>query len=261
MKFCFFGNISGALKGQTPGGGELQVCLLASALALKGHEIIIIDPSASESFITPEGVKLINIPKWNKGSRGLRLFLYRIPALWKILAEQHADYYYIRMRAYMHLIPYLVAKKTGGKSIQAIACDLDVLCFREKFNYEYKKRFDLFSFLTNDLPNDIVNDYLLKKSDYIVLQHSGQKLLPDSVRGKIVIFPNIIDYSNLPIVKHSSKGYFIHVGTLTILKGADNLLKLINILDDSIIILIVGLPNDEKSKKIYGELQKKRTLF
>ena len=39
MKFCFFGNVAEALKGRTPGGGELQIALLAKALALKGHDV------------------------------------------------------------------------------------------------------------------------------------------------------------------------------------------------------------------------------
>ncbi len=67
MKFCFIGDFSGALKGRTPGGGQLQVALLAKALALKGHEVVIVDPGSSESFITAEGIKLINVPDWNKG--------------------------------------------------------------------------------------------------------------------------------------------------------------------------------------------------
>ena len=90
MKFCFFGNISGALKGHTCGGGELQIALLARALALKGEEVVIIDPSSKESFITKEGVKLINIPDWDRGLRGIRLFFYRSPLWKKGVREQKA---------------------------------------------------------------------------------------------------------------------------------------------------------------------------
>jgi hypothetical protein len=110
MKFCFFGNISNSLQGQTKGGGELQIALLAKALVLKGHEVVIIDPYASESFVTEEGIQLVNVPAWNKGVRGIRLFQYRIPALYKLLKAQMADYYYVRMRSYMHLITYKAAK-------------------------------------------------------------------------------------------------------------------------------------------------------
>ena len=33
MKICFWGDIAGALTGNTSGGGELQIALLAKALA------------------------------------------------------------------------------------------------------------------------------------------------------------------------------------------------------------------------------------
>jgi glycosyltransferase involved in cell wall biosynthesis len=260
MKFCFFGNISGALKGQTPGGGELQIALLAKALALKGHEVVIIDPYSNESFVTEEGVKLINLPDWNKGPKGIRLFLYRIPALKKILVEQNADYYYVRMRAYLHLIPYLASKKTKGKFIIAMAHDLDVSGFRKKFKYKYKTNFNLFKFFTLELPNDLVFNYLLKRSDYIILQHSGQMLKPNSVKGKVIIFPNIFDFRNLPAIENSSEDYFIHPGTLTILKGASNLYQLINILDKKNSIVVVGQTGDNKSKTIYNCLNKKENV-
>ena len=254
MKFCFFGEISGALKGKTKGGGELQVALLARALAIEGHEVVIIDPFSVESFITIEGVKLITVPNWNKGIGGIRMFLYRIPALWKIFAKQNADFYYVRMRSYLHLIPYIVSKKTGGKFIQAIACDLDVLSVREKFKYDYKASFKLFKFLTVYLPNDLVFNYLLKRADYVILQHAGQLLRSTSIYGKMVIFANIIDCSNLPVVKNTTKNYFIHVGDLTMLKGSDNLYQLIKIIDKKNSIIIVGEPKDSKSEIIFKKL-------
>ena len=256
MKFCFIGDFSGALKGHTPGGGQLQVALLAKALALKGHEVVIVDPGSSESFITPEGVKLISVPDWDKGLRGVRLFLYRIPRLKKILLEQNADYYYVRMRTYMHLLPFWASKKTKGKFIIATACDLDVLNHFSKFKYDYKPRFNLFRFLTVDFPNDLVYNYLLKKADFVILQHSGQKINQNSAKGKIAIFPNIFDFSNIKVLENTNNEYFIHVGTLNILKGSQNLYDLINALDKNISIVIVGQPTDKKSENLYKKLQK-----
>ena len=43
MKICFWGNIAGALKAKPDGGGELQIALLAKALAKAGHEVVVID--------------------------------------------------------------------------------------------------------------------------------------------------------------------------------------------------------------------------
>ena len=174
MKFCFFGEISEALKGHTKGGGELQIALLAKALVLNGHDVVVVDPYSKESFVTYEGIQLINLPGWNKGIRGLRLFFNRIPKLRKLLINQKADYYYVRMRSYLHIIPYWAARKNKSKFILGIACDLDLLSFGKKFKYEYKANFNLFKLLTVHIPADIAHDYLLRKSDYVILQHSGQ---------------------------------------------------------------------------------------
>jgi glycosyltransferase involved in cell wall biosynthesis len=255
MKFCFFGNIAGALKGKTEGGAELQISLLARALALKGHEVVIVDPYSSESFVNKEGIRVVNIPDWDKGVKGIRLFRYRIPALKKIFLQQNADFYYVRMRSYLHLFPYLVAKKINSKLIIATAHDLDLLPFYKKFKYEYKPKFNLLKFITLQLPNDFIFNYLIKHSDYVLLQHKGQKDYLKSVKGKVVVFPNIFDFGNLSKVINSKNHYFIYPGTLNILKGSENLKQLIKILDKKISIVIVGQPKDRKTKKIYDELK------
>ena len=261
MKFCFFGNISNSLKGQTAGGGELQVALLAKALAIKGHQVVIIDPYSGESFVTEEGIKLINIPGWNKGIMGIRLFQYRIPLLYKLLKEQKADYYYARMRSYFHLLSYKAAKKNGGKFIIGLAHDLDVASFRKRFRYEYQPKFSLTKFLALWLPNDMVFDYLLKKSDYITLQHTGQMTGRLTQSRKTALFPNIFNYNNLPSINNGNGDYYVHVGSMTILKGTANLFELISIVKKSDKIIIVGQPCDSKSEKIYGLLKKKENVI
>jgi len=255
MKFCFFGNITKAIKGLTPGGAELQISLLARALALKGHSVIIIDPYSNEDFITAEGIKVITVRNWNNGIRGFRLFSSRIPGLWKLLIEQKADFYYVRMRSYYHLINYFACRKVGGKFIQAIAHDLDVSNYWQKFKHESKKRFNLFRFLTIALPNDITLHFLLKNADYVLLQHSGQNIGFSGDKPKVKIFPNLINTRSITVVKESSKSDYIHVGSLSVLKGSENLYKLIQIIDKSYRIIIVGQPTDKISVKIIQKLR------
>lgn len=260
MKFCFFGYISCAVKGQTIGGGELQIYLLAKALALQGHEVIIIDPYAEEPINTSEGINLITVPNWNKGWRGLRMFFYRIPSLFKVFREQNADFYYVRMRSYIHLIPYLISKRTGRKFIQAIASDIDVLSESKKIKYEYKTKFNFFKFLTQELPNDLVFKFLLNVSDFVLLQHNGQKFKSISSKKNQVIFQNIIDLKNIPYKSNPKKDYYLYVGAITMLKGADKLLDLINIVDDSIHFVIVGSPSGDEPKFFYEELKRKKNV-
>ncbi len=256
MKFCFFGNISNSLQGQTKGGGELQIALLAKALVLKGHEVVIIDPYAVKSFTTEEGIQLLNVPAWNKGIRGIRLFQYRIPALYKLLKTQMADYYYVRMRSYMHLLTYKAAQRNGAKFIIGLAHDLDVASFSEKFKYEYKPKFNLINFLTLWLPSDIVFNYLLRKADHITLQHIGQQPSSPSVQKKAQIFPTIFYYNSKPVVGNKVNDYFIHVGSMTILKGTANLHELVKIIGTKSKVVIVGQPCDNKSEEIYKSLAK-----
>jgi len=259
MKFCFFGNISGALRGKTQGGAELQIALLAKALALKGHEVVIIDPYSNESFVTNEGVKLINIPEWNKGIKVFRLFWNRLPALKKIFLEQKADYYYARMRTYFHFLSYQASRKLKTKFILGIAHDVDILSIRDKLKYQYSGNFNFFNYFTLDLLNDLVFHYLLKRADYITIQHSGQ-VIPHSTRGKVVLFPNIFDDSNLPVIENPSRDYYIHVGTLTMIKGITNLYQLAGILDKKCTIVIVGDAGDKKSKSVLEKFYKDQNV-
>lgn len=261
MKICLWGDVAAALKGSTKGGGELQTALRAKALAIAGHEVVIIDPYVKESFITDDGVSVISVPDFNKGFRGIRLFWYRIPALWKLFTEQKADFYYITMRNYFHLIPYFAARKTGGKLILAIASDLDLTSAGARFKYSYKPRFDLFGYLTLFVPNDLVFNYLLKKADYILLQHSGQKIRSNHIKGKVGIFPEIIDISTLPEVSVNAGDYFIQVGDVNLLKGVDKLYELIKSCDKKHSFMIVGRAKDRKSKAIFEQLAKMENVI
>lgn len=261
LKFCFFGEIAGALVGKTVGGAQIQVALLAKALALKGHEVVIIDPFASENFTTPEGIQLITVPEWSNGIVGLRMFTHRIPALYRLFKAQKADYYYVRARSYVNLTSYLAAKKNKGKFIHAIASDIDVFSLAGKFKHQYKASFHLPSYLFVQLPNDLALRYLLKKSDLVMLQHTGQYMKEESIKSRSVIFPNIIDHTSVSMVPNPTRDYFIHVGSLSILKGANNLYKLVEMLNPQQTIMVVGQPNGQRAKAIYEKLRTKKNVI
>jgi len=61
MRICFWGSVAEALKGKTGGGGELQIALLAKALAKKGHEVIVLDLDIHEEFVTNDGIKVLPV--------------------------------------------------------------------------------------------------------------------------------------------------------------------------------------------------------
>jgi hypothetical protein len=160
------------------------------------------------------------------------------------------------MRSYLHLISYFGAKKAKGKFLLALASDIDLLSFKDKYRLEYKANFKLLIYLTYWLPNDLVYKFLLKRADYVIRQHSGQQVENNSVRGKVVTFPNIVDLQNLPSANKSSLNYFIYVGSLTIMKGADKLYEIISGIHSENKIMVVGQPNDTAAVPIFEQISK-----
>ncbi|HOZ68296.1 MAG TPA: glycosyltransferase family 4 protein [Chitinophagaceae bacterium] len=256
MKFCFWGDIADAILGKTIGGGEIQIAQLARALARQGHEVVIIDFEAEESFSTEEGIKVKSVPGWNKGIPGLKILIHQIPVLYRMLKAEKADYYYVRMRSYFNITSYLAARKNKAKFIVALAHDLDVAGFRDRFRYEYKSRLSLKSFFTLYLPNDLVFDYTIRRADFITLQHKGQRLLSRRFRGKQQVFENIFDLNKVKDVVKQPGDFYVMAGSLTIMKGIGNLLELVKRMDKSVNLVVIGEPRGKMAEAVYNELKK-----
>jgi hypothetical protein len=137
MKICFWGDIGKALIGKTSGGGELQIALLAKALAKGGHEVVVIDSETISEFQTEDGIKVLPIRGWNKGISVLRTFTHRFPMLYTCLKEQKADVYYCRIRDSRHIIAYWAARKVKAKFILGLAEDLDIMKFRMRWKHYF----------------------------------------------------------------------------------------------------------------------------
>ena len=110
MKICFWGDIASAIKGNTNGGGQLQIMLLAKALALAGHEVVILDHEIEKEFKTDEGIMVLPIKGWNEGIRMIRTFTGRLPRLYADLKKQRADIYYCRIRDFRHIFAFWAAR-------------------------------------------------------------------------------------------------------------------------------------------------------
>ena len=255
MKICFFGKFTNAIKGQTQGGAQLQIALLAKALSLKNHQVTVIDPFAEEDFLSNDGIQIRKVPNWNKGIRGLRFFTTRVPSLFHLFKQQNTDYYFVTMRYYLYLIPFIISRKTKAKFILLIASDIDVLSLYKRYKFEYKGNIGLLKYLTLSLPNDLVFNYLLKHSDMVLFQHHDQKKLAGKLKNKSAIFHNILDLKNLPQMETLSEGYYIYVGSLTLLKGSEFLLTVAKSTPTKT-IMIVGQPRDAISETIFTELKK-----
>ena len=121
MKICFWGNIKGALTGNTDGGGELQIALLAKALTRGGHEVVVLDSQITEDFITEDGIKVFCIKGWNDGIRFIRTFTHRLPRLYWSMKNQKADIYYCRMRDFINILAFWASSKPEPLSLTLIS--------------------------------------------------------------------------------------------------------------------------------------------
>ncbi|HEX2921889.1 MAG TPA: glycosyltransferase family 4 protein [Bacteroidales bacterium] len=259
MKVCFWGNITGALIGKTEGGGELQIAFIAKALAASGNEVIIVDFEVNEDFITTDGIKIKSIRNWNKGIRILRTVTHRIPSLFKALAEQNADVYYCRIRDFRHIIAYRVARKLNSKFVLHMASDLDAMNLRSRLrSYYFYNRTTLWLFFSGILL-EIIQPWLLRHADLVLVQHSGQKKILVQKNIKPVVFYNMIDLSKIPAGKSYPHSDFVYVGWLDRRKGFPELFKLIE-LSPTHTFKIIGPPRDEIGLHYYEKLKSFRNV-
>jgi glycosyltransferase involved in cell wall biosynthesis len=254
MKICFWGNIGGALKGETDGGGELQLALLAKALAKGGHEVVIIDYEAKENYITADGIKVFKIDGWNKGIRIIRSLTHRLPQLYRSLKAQKAEVYYCRIRDFRHILAFWAARKVKAKFVLGLASDLDAMNFAKRFRYQHLVSVkDLWAFSSGILI-EIVYPFLLRKADLVLTQHQGQKNILEKKGIKSSIFPNLIDLSNLPIESESVRKDFIYIGWLSKRKGFPEFFEIVKKCPAQK-FKIIGPPCDKDGFLFYKKLK------
>jgi glycosyltransferase involved in cell wall biosynthesis len=272
MKICMWGNIASALEGKTDGGGQLQIALLAKALAKSGHEVIILDFEAKTDFVTADGIKVLPINGWNDGIRFIRFFTHRIPKLYLSLLAQKADVYYCRISDFRHILAFWASHKVHARFILGLASDRDVTSFLTRIKYQLSltDRGGLWWFTSNIL-TEIVYYYLLRRSDLVLAQHEGQKnlLIKKNIRSEI--FNNLIDLNEIPMVTNPNRQDFCYVGGLDKRKGIDTFFKLIE-KSPMHTFKIIGVPRDKtgflyfnklksfKNVKLLGKLPHSETL-
>lgn len=255
MKVCFWGNIAKALRDQTSGGGELQIALLAKALALAGNEVSVIDYETSEDYVTDEGIKIFKIKGWNNGIRLFRSFTHRLPNLYRTLKQQKADVYYCRIRDFRHILAYWAAKKVKGKFILGLASNLDVLNFKNRFKYQHSVSPGSVWAFSSGLLIELIYPYLLRNADLVLVQHAGQKevLLKKNIKSEIL--PNIIQTFESGIEENNHHKDFIYVGRLDKRKGFSKFFEVVNKASSRHSFKVIGEPSDEDAKFYFKQLQ------
>ncbi|MFA5973141.1 MAG: glycosyltransferase [Lentimicrobiaceae bacterium] len=254
MKICIWGNVGEALKGNTEGGGELQMALIAKALAKAGNDVVIIDFSIPEDFITSDGIRVLKINGWNEGIRIIRTFTHRLPNLYRSLKNQNADVYYCRIRDSRQILAYWAARTIKAKFILGLASDLDALGFMKRLKYDYLVKVrDLWWFF-NGILTEIVYPFLVRKSDLVIVQHEGQKKMIQNKCIKSELFANFINIDKIVVPANVTQKDFIFVGWLDKRKGFVELYELIK-KSPNHAFKIIGPPRDKTGHFYYEKLK------
>lgn len=227
MKICFWGKIADALTGNTFGGGELQIALIAKSLASRGHEVVVIDLDSTEEFQTKEGIKVMPVEGYNEGIKGLRTITHRIPALYSTFMKVRADIYYCRIREYRHIIVYMAARKVKGKFILGLASDLDILGIGKRWRHFYSSNVRDFWGVFNAILGELVYPFLLRNADLVLVQHQGQQDMLDRKKIGSRVLPNVINLNgfNPPEALYPSE--LVYVGSLDKRKGFEDFYNLV----------------------------------
>ena len=253
MKICFWGDIAGALTGNTPGGGELQIALLAKALVKGGHEVVVIDLKVHKDFVTKDGIKVFKIKGWNSGIPVIRFFTHRLPNIYRSLKTQKADIYYCRIRDFRHILAFWATRKVNAKFVLSLASDLDAVNFWQRLKYQYLvSELSLWS-LSNALLIEMVYPFLLRKADLILVQHEEQQKILARKNIKSYVFPNLIDLDE-PVSSNAHSDYFIYAGSLDKRKGFVKFFELIK-KTPNYFFKVVGQPRDKTGYLYYEKLK------
>lgn len=271
MRICFWGSVADALRGKTGGGGELQIALLAKALAWKGHEVIVLDLDTHTKFVTDDGITVIPVNGYNKGIRMIRTFTHRLPGLYSSFVNINADIYYCRIREYRHILTYMAAKKVKAKFVLGLASNLDILNFGSRWRHFYSSTVEDLWGVFNGIVTEFVYPYLLRRADYVLVQHDDQGNLLKKKGINHIVFPNLIDLNEIPTDTAATKKHFVYVGSLNKRKGFAEFYDLVKMLPSQS-FKVIGQPRDEtgalffakislcRNVKLLGRLNHKQTL-
>lgn len=254
MKICFWGKIADALKGNTYGGGELQIALIARSLASRGHEVVVVDLDIAEEFQTAEGINVVPVQGYNEGIKGLRTITHRIPALFSTFVKVKADVYYCRIREYRHIIVYLAARKVKAKFILGLASDLDILTVRKRWKHFYSSNVRDFWGVFNAVLGEMVYPFLLRKADLLLVQHQGQQELLKSKKIRSLVFHNLIDLNGQLCEKAFESTELVYVGSLDKRKGFADFYYLVTQTPDCS-YKVIGRTRDKTGEVLYDKLK------
>ncbi len=256
QRICLFcQRAAKVFDGAVSGGAELQVALLARALAGAGYTVALVDPLFAGPPSTVDGVALVGVPGWQLGVRGLRFFTHRLPGLWKVLRSLRPVLFYVRGFSFLYLIPLAAARIGKAKFVLGTASDADLDSFSARFAALYRGKKSLWDWISTVIPNEVGHWLLVDYADVVLVQHEGQEALARQKRITARICRNIADdrlcVEEGPVGPRNS---VILIGTLSVYKGLDVLPAIVERLPECLFEL-VGKVTDSDGARIQKVLR------
>ena len=258
MKICVVGDIWDAILGNTKGGAQRQMALIASYLARRGHQVTGVVPNLCCKEYTVNGIRIVSGWQANKGVKVLRYFTYRLPYLKRVLCDIKADLYY--MRGFSVYAPTVinVSRKLNVISAIGLASDSDLLVDRARIVKHMK------SSLSDMLADGWFSYwyyyyYALRKASWIITQTNEQVILCQKRGLKNQLIPNIVEVPDESLLNRLEEVDVVWAGAISLWKGVNHLLELAVKLPD-VNFVVVGALEHEELRPILNELRNKRNV-
>jgi glycosyltransferase involved in cell wall biosynthesis len=151
-------------------------------------------------------------------------------------------------------LAFWAARKVRAKFILGLASDLDAMGFISRLKYNYLVSTGGLWLFFNTILIEMVYPYLLRKSDIVLVQHLGQKQILLQKHIKSIVFPNLIDLTQIPVISNPIHNDYIYVGSLDERKGFAEFFELVK-KDPLHSYVVVGQPRDKTGYLYYEKLK------
>ena len=233
MRFCLVGHSASGLLGEQTGGSELQIALLARALAERGHSVTLVVPGLLLETSEVDGVVLKSGWDPRRGRRGFRLITYRLPELRRVLVAEQADVYYTRGGNLFTSVVVSTARAVGAVSLHGLASDRELHPDGGRFILHVGN--ERFRRASGPAAHLIHRRQVLGAVDWVVTQNDAQAETCARLRLRSVTIPNIVEPPPAELSSVTEEFDVVWAGSVTDRrrsKGLEELIELASSLPD-----------------------------
>jgi len=191
MKFCLVGHSARGLLGERTGGSELQIALLAKALARRGHSVTLVVPGLPREPGEIDGVDLRSGWHPGQGRRVIRWMTYQLPELRRVLVEERADAYYTRGGNHFTWVVVRTARAVGAVSLHGLASDRELHADGGRFMVHVGSEW--FRKVSGPAVHAVYKRQVLRSADWVVAQNEAQAETCARLRLRSITIPNIVE--------------------------------------------------------------------